>query len=106
MTPGGVAPPRTYPYLYRNDGAAGGTRGDGPIVFTEVADAAGLHVDNPATGAPMALAERDRDLSQVERTVTFGLGAVNRVDSLRVIWPDGSEQEVERVEVEFPTPLR
>ena len=39
-------------------------------------------------------------LSQVERTVTFGLGADDRVDSLKVIWPDGSEQEVADVEVD------
>ncbi|NJL26473.1 MAG: CRTAC1 family protein [Thermoanaerobaculia bacterium] len=37
----------TYPYLYRNDG--GGK-------FTEVGKEAGLHVDNPATGVPMAKA--------------------------------------------------
>ena len=34
-------------------------------------------------------------LSQVERTVTFGLGDSDRVGSLRVTWPDGSVQEVE-----------
>ena len=33
-------------------------------------------------------------LSQVERTVTFGLGTVAEVDSLKVVWPDGSEQAV------------
>jgi hypothetical protein len=37
--------PGTYPYLYRNDG--GGK-------FTEVGEAAGLHVKNPATGVPAA----------------------------------------------------
>ncbi|HVS02540.1 MAG TPA: CRTAC1 family protein [Thermoanaerobaculia bacterium] len=35
----------TYPYLYRNEG-------DG--TFTEVSQAAGLHIDNPATGVPVA----------------------------------------------------
>ena len=39
-------------------------------------------------------------LSQVERTVTFGLGAATRVDSLRVTWPDGTRQAVEGVEVD------
>lgn len=34
--------PGTYPYLYRNDGGK----------FTEVGEAAGLHVKNPATGVP------------------------------------------------------
>jgi hypothetical protein len=31
-------------------------------------------------------------LSQVERTVTFGLGPADRIDALKVIWPDASEQ--------------
>ena len=33
-------------------------------------------------------------LSQVELPVTFGLGAADRVEWLRVIWPDGTVQEV------------
>ncbi|HXI02266.1 MAG TPA: CRTAC1 family protein [Candidatus Saccharimonadales bacterium] len=33
-------------------------------------------------------------LSQVELPVTFGLGDADRVDSLRVIWPGGEEQDV------------
>lgn len=37
----------TYPYLYRNEGKG---------KFTEVGATAGLHVDNPATGVPMAKA--------------------------------------------------
>ncbi|HET6425393.1 MAG TPA: CRTAC1 family protein [Planctomycetaceae bacterium] len=36
--------PGTFPYLYRNDGGK----------FTNVAEAAGLHVKNPATGVPSA----------------------------------------------------
>ncbi len=39
-------------------------------------------------------------LSQVERTVTFGLGRATEVDSLKVFWPDGSEQSVEDVEID------
>ncbi len=39
-------------------------------------------------------------LSQVEPTVTFGLGAATRVDSLKVVWPDASEQVVEDVIVD------
>jgi len=35
----------TFPYLYRNEGAG---------KFTEVAEAAGLHIKNPATNVPMA----------------------------------------------------
>jgi hypothetical protein len=34
-------------------------------------------------------------LSQVELPVTFGLGTADRVDALRVIWPDGTVQPVE-----------
>jgi len=33
-------------------------------------------------------------LSQVELPVTFGLGSAERVDALRIQWPDGSTQEV------------
>jgi hypothetical protein len=33
-------------------------------------------------------------LSQVELPVTFGLGALDRVQKLRITWPDGSVQEV------------
>jgi len=39
-------------------------------------------------------------LSQVEPTATFGLGAVDAVDALRVVWPGGAVQEVEGVEVD------
>lgn len=33
-------------------------------------------------------------LSQVELPVTFGLGQADEVEQLRIIWPDGSEQEL------------
>ncbi|MEA3274294.1 MAG: CRTAC1 family protein [Pseudomonadota bacterium] len=33
-------------------------------------------------------------LSQVELPVTFGLGTADKVDRLRIVWPDGSEQEL------------
>ncbi len=42
-------------------------------------------------------------LSQVERTVTFGLGETTEVDSLKVIWPDGSVQAVEDTEIDGVT---
>jgi len=31
--------------------------------------------------------------SSCERTITFGLGGANRIDSLAVIWPDGAKQQ-------------
>lgn len=34
-------------------------------------------------------------LSQVEAAVTFGLGRAQKVDSLRIVWPDGSTQVAE-----------
>ncbi len=39
-------------------------------------------------------------LSQVELPLTFGLGAVDQIESLKVIWPDGSEQVVGDVKVD------
>jgi hypothetical protein len=39
-------------------------------------------------------------LSQVELPVTFGLGAADRVDSLRIRWPSGTEQRLEVTEVD------
>ncbi|MFE8032924.1 CRTAC1 family protein [Thiohalocapsa marina] len=34
-------------------------------------------------------------LSQVEPAVTFGLGPLEQVEQLRILWPDGSEQIIE-----------
>ncbi len=39
-------------------------------------------------------------LSQVERILTFGLGEAGRVDSVKVVWPDGSEQTIDPVKVD------
>jgi hypothetical protein len=39
-------------------------------------------------------------LSQVERTLTFGLGDATEVEEVRVTWPDGTEEAVEGVEVD------
>jgi hypothetical protein len=36
-------------------------------------------------------------LSQVEPVVTFGLGNVDTVDSIAVLWPDGSRQVLDSV---------
>lgn len=38
-------------------------------------------------------------LSQVELPLTFGLGLSDRIETLKVIWPDGTEQRVEDVRV-------
>ncbi|MEM7353940.1 MAG: ASPIC/UnbV domain-containing protein, partial [Acidobacteriota bacterium] len=35
--------------------------------------------------------------SQVERIVTFGLGDLDRVDTLAIVWPDGSRQTLQGV---------
>jgi hypothetical protein len=39
-------------------------------------------------------------LSQSELTITFGLGKNDRVDKLRIYWPDGSEQQVSTIEID------
>ena len=39
-------------------------------------------------------------LSQVERTLTFGLGDAQRIDRLRVLWTDGSMQQIAVPEVD------
>ena len=38
-------------------------------------------------------------LSQSEATLTFGLGAIEKVDSIRVVWPSGSVQNIEDVSI-------
>lgn len=45
-------------------------------------------------------------LSQSEKTVTFGLGAAMRVDTLRVTWPNGQEDVFEDVQVDQTFRLR
>jgi hypothetical protein len=39
-------------------------------------------------------------LSQVELPVTFGLGTAGEIDRLRIVWPDGSEQELVPITVD------
>ena len=39
-------------------------------------------------------------LSQVELPVTFGLGRTDRIESLKVEWPDGTLQELSNVPVD------
>jgi hypothetical protein len=38
-------------------------------------------------------------VSQVERTVTFGLGKADKVDSVRILWPDGTYEDLTGLEV-------
>jgi hypothetical protein len=44
-------------------------------------------------------------LSQSERTLTFGLGDLTRVDEVRVRWPDGSTQQLHEVAVDALTAI-
>ena len=39
-------------------------------------------------------------LSQVELPATFGLGASGEIERLRIVWPDGSEQELVPIAVD------
>ena len=39
-------------------------------------------------------------LSQVEAVLTFGLGNVERIDGLEVLWPDGSRQTVSDIHID------
>ena len=39
-------------------------------------------------------------LSQVEKTLTFGLGKLDKIDGLTVYWPDGSRRSVEHMAVD------
>ncbi|MEN8761702.1 MAG: ASPIC/UnbV domain-containing protein, partial [Thiogranum sp.] len=39
-------------------------------------------------------------LSQVELPVTFGLGENDSIDTLRIIWPDGTIQSLAAVEID------
>ena len=39
-------------------------------------------------------------LSQVEQPLTFGLGQADQIDTVRIIWPDGSMQELKDVAVD------
>ena len=39
-------------------------------------------------------------LSRVERAVTFGLGEAMQVDAVKIVWPDGTEQTLDGLEVD------
>ena len=39
-------------------------------------------------------------LSQVELPVTFGLGSAEKIDEVRIRWPDGSTQELKDVSID------
>jgi hypothetical protein len=60
-------------------------------------DAIGAAVELTAAGATqrrLVMPTRSY-LSRVELPLTFGLGAADRVDTLRITWPDGTIQEIE-----------
>jgi hypothetical protein len=88
------------PLLLRNDQALGGrwlrVR---PVGRAANRDAVGAWVEVDAAGAtqrrPVTTARGY--LTAVEATLTFGLGAAERADAVRVRWPGGGVQEVRDV---------
>jgi hypothetical protein len=44
-------------------------------------------------------------LSQVELPVTIGLGTASTVERLRIAWPSGTVQEIDRVPIDTTTRL-
>lgn len=88
------------PLLVRNDQATGHRWlrvkliGNGT---TTNRDAIGARVELTANGITqrrMVMPTRSY-LSQVELPLTFGLGHAERIDSLRIVWPDGSTQDMD-----------
>ncbi|HEV3345180.1 MAG TPA: CRTAC1 family protein [Pirellulales bacterium] len=91
------------PRLLRNDQALGhhwlrvklrGTRANH--------DALGAWIEAEVAGETLVrqvMATRSY-LSQVELPVTIGLGAADKVDRLTIRWPDGTRQEVPKVEID------
>ena len=51
----------------------------------------GIFMENPKLRQAVAYA---MDKEESVKAVTFGLGTAERITGLRVIWPDGSRQEV------------
>jgi hypothetical protein len=45
-------------------------------------------------------------LSQMEMPVTFGLGDATEIDALRIVWPDGTVQDVGPVEIDRTVEIR
>jgi enediyne biosynthesis protein E4 len=91
------------PLLLRNDQATGNhwlrleLRGKGPNH-----EAIGARVELTAGGVTQyrQVMPTRSYLSQSERAVTFGLGGAGQVDSVKIVWPDGTEQTLEGVEVD------
>ena len=91
------------PLLLRNDQALGhhwlrvrlsGTRAN--------RDAIGARVEVRAGGVTQTryVMPSRSYLSQVERVLTFGLGMADRIESVEIVWPDGSRQPVDSVQVD------
>jgi hypothetical protein len=45
-------------------------------------------------------------LSQVELPVTFGVGKSERIDTIRIRWPDGSTQELSDLKIDQTHQIR
>ncbi|MCH8823314.1 MAG: CRTAC1 family protein [Planctomycetes bacterium] len=91
------------PLLLRNDQQTNHHWLRVKLVGTKVnADAIGAWVELSAGGIvqrKQVMPTRSY-LSQVELPITFGLGDAETVESLKVLWPDGSEQSVQIVELD------
>ncbi len=91
------------PMLLRNDQALGHHWLRVQLVGAEVnLDAIGAWIELTAGGVTQRrqVMPTRSYISQVELPVTFGLGKADKVDGLRVRWPDGSTQEIKDVTVD------
>ena len=91
------------PLLLRNDQALGHHWLRVKLTGTNVnRDAIGAWVELQAGGTlqRQQLMPTRSYLSQVEPVLTFGLGDVDQVDSLEVLWPDGSRQAIPDIAID------
>jgi hypothetical protein len=83
------------PLLLRNDQALGHHWLRIRLIGTRVnRDAIGARVEMRAGGVTQTrhVMPSRSYLSQVERVLTFGLGAADRIERVEIVWPDGSRQ--------------
>lgn len=91
------------PLLLRNDQALGHHWLRVRLTGTRVnRDAIGARVEVRSRGETQVryVMPSRSYLSQVEPVLTFGLGTASRIDSLLIVWPDGSRQSVADVPVD------